>query len=238
MDYYAYRISPRVGEYSTILRGEIIFQEFIVGAWEATEQNRLEWMEHGQLELRAQNYKKIYKIVASNQNPAEAGQPLILPSLFTGGPRYMYEIYQDSMSITRYNHHPDIFLTVTKNPNWEEIRGSLFPNQQPHERPDLVARVFDLKRKALMNEIQENRVFGTTVAHVYTIEFQKRGFPHVYALIFLDKDDKIRTPEQVDIINSTENLIEFSRVSECVRNDPYWLSVSCPQPVLFYHLLS
>ncbi|RZC84042.1 hypothetical protein C5167_046829 [Papaver somniferum] len=33
----------------------------------------------------------------------------------------------------------------------------------------------------------------------------------------------------VDRVNSTENLIEFSRVSECVRNDPYWLSTPVRQ---------
>ncbi|XP_026450536.1 uncharacterized protein LOC113350613 [Papaver somniferum] len=192
-------------DYSTILMGAMIFQEFVVGACAATEQNRLVYMQHGQLKLRAQNYKKIYKIAASNQNHAEAEQPLILPSSFTGGPRYMYEIYQDSMSITMYNHHPDIFLTMTTNPNWEEIRGSLFPNQRPHGRPDLgpvwtlVSRVFELKRKALMNEIQENIVFGSTVARVYTIEFQKRGFPHMYVLIFLDKADKIHTPAYIEL---------------------------------------
>ncbi|XP_026435136.1 uncharacterized protein LOC113332849 [Papaver somniferum] len=225
-DYYGYRLFPRVGEYSTILRGGMLLQEFLVDAWAATEQNRLEWMKHGQLKLHAQNYKKVYKMASSNQNPAETGLPLILPSSFTCGPRYMDEIYHDSMAITRYNHHPDIFLTMTANPNWEEIRGSLFQHQQPYERPDILARVFEMKRKALMDEIQQNKAFETTVTHVYTIEFQKRGLPHMHALIFLDTADKIHTPEKVDNIvcaefpDEVDDPLLFETIQKCMVHGP------------------
>ncbi|XP_026381746.1 uncharacterized protein LOC113276364 [Papaver somniferum] len=107
-------------------------------------------------------------------------------------------------SITRYYHHRDIFLTMMVNPRWEDITSALLGNQQPHDRPDLVARVFELKCKALIKEIQEKNVFGRMVGYVYTIEFQKRGLPHMHMLIFLDKEDKIHTPEQVDKIVCAE----------------------------------
>ncbi|XP_026435539.1 uncharacterized protein LOC113333243 [Papaver somniferum] len=138
----------------------------------------------------------------------------------------MDEIYHDSMAITRYNHHPDIFLTMIANPNWEEIRGSLFQHQHPHERPDIVARMFELKRKALMDEIQQNKVIGTTVTHVYTIEFQKRGLPHMHALIFLDKADKIHTPEKVDNIvcaefpDEVDDPLLFKTIQKCMVHGP------------------
>ncbi|KAI3985006.1 hypothetical protein MKX01_004774, partial [Papaver californicum] len=48
MDYYSYIIFPREGEYSMILRGGMLFQEFVVDAWAATKQNHLGWIEHGQ----------------------------------------------------------------------------------------------------------------------------------------------------------------------------------------------
>ena len=41
-------------------------------------------------------------------------------------------------------------------------------------------------------------MFGNKVAHVFTIEFQKRGLPHMQALLFLKSPDKIRTCAQVD----------------------------------------
>ena len=105
----------------------------------------------------------------------------------------MFEIFQDSMAITRYYQHPDIFLTMTANPNWPEIIEALLPNQKSIDRPDLVARVFELKRRALMKKIKMKKIFGDNVAHVFTVEFQKRGLPHMHALFFLRGEDKIRT---------------------------------------------
>ncbi|XP_028073775.1 uncharacterized protein LOC114276182 [Camellia sinensis] len=87
---------------------------------------------------------------------------------------------------------------MTANPNWLEITSALLPHQKAIDRPDLIARVFELERKCLMKEIETNKVFGNKVAHVFTIEFQKRGLPHVHALLFLKGPDKIRTCAQVD----------------------------------------
>ena len=39
-------------------------------------------------------------------------------------------------------------------------------------RATLVARVFNIKKKAFLKDILQNGVLGKTVAHVYTIEFQ------------------------------------------------------------------
>ncbi|XP_028116875.1 uncharacterized protein LOC114314599 [Camellia sinensis] len=63
------------------------------------------------------------------------------------------------MAITRYNQRPDIFLTMTANPNWPEITSALLPHQKAIDRPDLIARVFELKRKCLMKKIETNKVF-------------------------------------------------------------------------------
>ncbi|KAI8563236.1 hypothetical protein RHMOL_Rhmol03G0096700 [Rhododendron molle] len=122
----------------------------------------------------------------------------ILPSSFTGSPRHLFEIFQDSMAIMRYNHHPDIFLTMTANPKWSKITSALLPHQTAVDRPDLVARVFELKRKALIKEVEKDEVFGQKIAHVCIIEFQKRGLPHMHVLFFLKGGDKIHTCAQVD----------------------------------------
>ncbi|PIA31356.1 hypothetical protein AQUCO_05000025v1 [Aquilegia coerulea] len=100
-------------------------------------------------------------IVNNDDNPKDLGKRFILPSTHLGNPRHMYEIYQDSMAITRYNKHPDIFITVTANPKWPEIQNELKPCQSALDRPDLVARVFELKRKAIMDEIEKKEIFGS-----------------------------------------------------------------------------
>ena len=37
----------------------------------------------------------------------------------------MLQLYQDSMAICHAFHKPDIFLTMTANPNWVEIQDAL-----------------------------------------------------------------------------------------------------------------
>lgn len=110
----------------------------------------------------------------------------------------MHQIYQDSMAIAREFHKVDLFITMTCNPHWPEVTRELQPGQKPEDRPDLLARVFKMKKEALLDDIVKNGIFGRVVAYVYTIEFQKRGLPHMHALIWLRDEDKIRTPEDVD----------------------------------------
>jgi hypothetical protein len=129
---------------------------------------------------------------------SELGQCFILPSSYTGGARYMHQLLQDSLALARYFGSPDYFLTVTINPNWPEIRAQLKPGQQPKDCLDIVVRVFCEKLKMLVQHIKKEGIYGCHVAHVYTIEFQKRGLPHAHILIFVDDSSHLRTPEQVD----------------------------------------
>ena len=99
--------------------------------------------------------------------------------------------------------HPDLMVTFTTNPNWLEIQENLAPNQTYVDRPDIVARVFNLKLKALMKRLVEDNFFGKTKAHFYVVEFQKRGLPHAHILIILDDDNKI-TDDNVDNFISAE----------------------------------
>ncbi|PIA26326.1 hypothetical protein AQUCO_09500057v1, partial [Aquilegia coerulea] len=118
--------------------------------------------------VKNERYFTVIDIVTNGHNPNDIGKKFILPSTHLGSPRHMYEIYQDSMAITRYYKHPDIFMTVTSNPKWPEIQNELKPGQAALDRPDLVARVFELKRKAIMHEIENKRLFGRVVAKVTT----------------------------------------------------------------------
>ncbi|XP_026428881.1 uncharacterized protein LOC113324805 [Papaver somniferum] len=156
----------------------------------------------------------------------EGGTPCILPSSYIWSPRNIYEIYQDSMANTHFNYHAYVFLTMTANPNWPEIQGELLQHQYACHRPDLLARVFELKRNDLMNEIANNNVFGKVVGHVHTIEFQKHGLPHMHLLIFLVKSDKIRTVDQVNKFVSAEfpdekkDPLLFNTIRKCMVHGP------------------
>ena len=80
-------------------------------------------------------------------------------------------------------HSPDLFITFTCNPKWEEIQ-SVLPIGHVHtDHPDIVARVFWLKFKYLMSDIVDRPIFGAVQAFVWRIERQARGPPHVHVLV-------------------------------------------------------
>ncbi len=49
-------------------------------------------------------------------------------------PRAMYQLYQDSMAICRALQKPDIFLTMTANPQWPEIIEALKRTDGPDQK--------------------------------------------------------------------------------------------------------
>ncbi|PIA29092.1 hypothetical protein AQUCO_06300048v1 [Aquilegia coerulea] len=226
LQYFCNRLFERMTEYSALFRAGLLFQQFIVDAWASYEQNRLYWIRTHQADLRCDVYSGLTDIVTNGHNPNDIRKKFILPSTHLGSPRHMYEIYQDSMAITRYYKHPDIFMTVTANPKWPKIQNELKPGQAALDRPDLVARVFKLKRKAIMHEIENRGLFGRVVAKVYTIEFQKRGLPHMHALLFLHLEEKIRTTDQVDKIVCAEfpdpikHPALFETIKKCMVHGP------------------
>ena len=79
------------------------------------------------------------------------------------------------MAIVRTYGKPTLFITVTCNPKWPEIVESLLPGQKPEDRPDLVARVFNVKLQGLVKEVTKDGILGKACAHLLVIEFQKRG---------------------------------------------------------------
>ena len=168
-----------------------LFQQHLVDMWAAAKQNRLNYLCYHQNEIRASLYSGLANAINNNTNLNDIGQWLILPSSYTGSPRYMKQCLQDSLALARYFQQIDLFITVTCNPNWPEITCELLPGQTAADRPDLCARVFHMKLKVIIEEIHKKGIFGKTVAYIYTIEFQKRGLPHAHILVFLKDGDKI-----------------------------------------------
>ncbi|XP_046141612.1 uncharacterized protein LOC114882103 [Osmia bicornis bicornis] len=84
---------------------------------------------------------------------------------------------------------------------WPEIVDELMPEQSAIDRHDIVARVFRLKVKKLMTVITKGKIFVKVLCFMYSIEWQKRGLPHVHILLWFK--DKLR-PDQIDKIISAE----------------------------------
>jgi len=208
--YYAFRLQRRPGEPPALLMGGRLLQQYVVDAWASTEQSELNWIRHHQKELRADAYQDLRNAAQDGGDAANTGKRVILPSTHLGSPRHMYQLFQNSMAICRHCRKPDLFLTMTTNPKWPEITDALLKDATPEgkrqeasDRPDIVARVFVQKMQSLLKDVR-NGLYGKVTGMVYTIEFQKRGLPHMHLLIFLDQQDKIRNPKDVDDIVSAQ----------------------------------
>ncbi|XP_077246036.1 uncharacterized protein LOC143885875 [Tasmannia lanceolata] len=198
-EFYSYRIQYRSTEGRTLIESGQLFQQFVVDAYAAIEEQRLYWVRKHQRQLQGEVYQGLQDAVESGDHDArKIGQRVILPSSFTGGARYMGHIFQDTMAICQWYGVPDLFITFTCNSKWIEITSAweLILGQKVEDRPDIVARVFNIKKKQLLNDLRAKKVIGSADVHV--VEFQKRGLPHVHILLTLASEDRIVTANEID----------------------------------------
>ena len=218
LDYAAFRIAVRLHSSGRSILPHAfgrLFHAFIVDLWARIEQQRLLWIRLNQRSIRAELYQGVVDAVATNDAipAAQVGRRIVLPASFIGGPRHMQKLYQDAMAAVRKFGKPDLFVTFTCNPNWPDIKNNLCTNETSNDRPDLCARVFHGKLKRLLYKLSTVGIFSAApeqqrgkepLALIYSIEFQKRGLPHAHILIILQKDDKLRNPDDYDAVISAE----------------------------------
>ena len=104
---------------------------------------------------------------------SKVGRRIILPASFIGGPRDMLKRYMDAMALMQHFGKPDIFFTMTCNPNWPEIKQELRLGEEAQNRLDLIARVFKAKLEELKIELFKKQVFGVVTAYVYVLRIKK-----------------------------------------------------------------
>ena len=79
------------------------------------------------------------------------------------------------MAIVRHYGKPDLFITMTASADWPEIIESPFPGETSMDRPDVVSRVFNMKAKEFIKDIEDGGVLGRVIAILAVVEWQKRG---------------------------------------------------------------
>uniref|UniRef100_A0A0R0LIE8 ATP-dependent DNA helicase n=1 Tax=Glycine max TaxID=3847 RepID=A0A0R0LIE8_SOYBN len=205
-EWFAYRLQSRSNEAQTLLHSRKLFQQFIVEAYTMVESERLSYIRNNKKKLRVDKYCSLQtSLDAGSSKDSSKGKRVILPSTFVGSPRYMDLLYFDGMAICSHVGFPNLFITLTCNPNWPEIRRVLAPlNLKAADRPDLISRVFRLKYEQMLFDLTKKHLLGKVVAYMHTIEFQKRGLPHVHLLLFLHPDNKYPSSDDIDHIISAE----------------------------------
>jgi hypothetical protein len=86
------------------------------------------------------------------------------------------------MTLVKEFGHPDLLITFTSNPRWDEIV-SVIGNDSPANHPDIVCKIFIIKLQELLDDIVKHHILGKVSCYCYRIEFQKRGLPHAHILI-------------------------------------------------------
>ncbi|XP_035842064.1 uncharacterized protein LOC110923839 [Helianthus annuus] len=236
-EFFAYRIQDRDNKFSLILNARRLFQQFLVDAYTMIENERLNYIRFQQTKLRCESFNSLKNVQEGGQSDlSHTGKPVILPSSFTGGSRYMMQNYLDAMALCRKYGYPDFFITITCNPKWPEMVRFIGDSSiKPEDRPDILCRLFKMKLDALIKDMKEKKIFGDINAVVYTVEFQKRGLPHAHICLFMKADHKLPTVEHIDpfisaeIPDKNEDPELYSLVSDFMIHGPCGhANLKCP----------
>ncbi|XP_015115936.1 uncharacterized protein LOC107040377 [Diachasma alloeum] len=212
VQYFGWQLRiPKNNEFNPFIMGGRLTQQYILYGYIVNEWNRLNNLRSNPQQFRRDTLQGLIDHVEqSTLNTSDhirLGQAMILPSSFDGGPRAKHQHYQDAMAMSREIGRPDLFITLTANPKWDEIVNFLrmLPaGYTPSDIPYFVCRVFYMKLCQFIDEIKSGKIFGKVLCYTCTIEFQKRGLPHGHLIWVLCKRNKMLTPEVIDKFISAE----------------------------------
>lgn len=161
--YYTYQIHERPHLHGLLFKGGRLFQQYVVSVYCALEQERLDFVRAKQNDIRSEYLSGIYDAISrGDRSGSDIGKRIILPSSFTGGPRYMYSHYLDALAICRVLGNPQFFITFTCNVKWPEIKRYMrsHPDLSPADRADIVDRVFEQKVHDFIGVLKDGSIFG------------------------------------------------------------------------------
>lgn len=112
----------RDNEKNGILHAGRLFQQYSVDEFIKVETQRLDFASFNQDLFRTDILQGILDILRlSERESSKIGKKKFLPASFIGSPRDMRQPYMDAIALVHFEK-PDIFLTMTCNPNWREIK--------------------------------------------------------------------------------------------------------------------
>ncbi|XP_048606214.1 uncharacterized protein LOC111203798 [Brassica napus] len=205
--YYAAQIQTRLNQGMTLVKGGCLLHQYVVDVFTAIEEDRLRWARNNQYVLRAELYSNVLDAVSKGDTDAKIiGQRFILQPSSTGGPRYLVEKYHDAMAICREYGNPDLFITMTTNPNWIEIKEHLerYGGDSPNDRPDIECQVCKMNLDQLLKAFKKGTFFKPYTAALHRMELKKICLPHAHILLWFGNSSRTPSSEEVDEIISAE----------------------------------
>ena len=143
-EYYCYKLQIRENDRSMLLHIDRLLQQYVVDMYVKIESTRLDF--HRNTDKQNQMHTELYQgivdsISQGKVSSSNVGKRILLPQSFIGGlhdmkHRYMYSLVQQYGNL-------DIFLTMTCNQNWPEIKNELLKTDQVENHPDLISLVLE-----------------------------------------------------------------------------------------------
>jgi hypothetical protein len=197
-------IQRRVGGLSHLQSCGHLTSEFWCDVWAQAEAAKLGFLRRPETQalIRSSRFNSVLDCIAQQGPLASEGRPVFMPASFVGSAQWYRALYHDAMALPTVLGRPDIFLTMTCNPGWPEIRDNIPAGSDPLHHADLVARVFYAKWMALLDDIHAGAIFGEVLGFCWRIEWQFRGWPHVHCMIILKR--KLLAAHQIDGLVSAE----------------------------------
>ena len=164
---------------NNILQGHRLSQEFIVMAFVREQQQKLRWIKDHQKQIRAESYQTLKKNIKSNTETGDQhGKRIILPATYYGSSRWYGKKDLEALAIVRKHGKPNLFITMTCNPNHPQILAALPHGATPGSRPDIVLRIFNQQVHQLVHALLEKKIPGWEGVKglIKVIEFQKEVY--------------------------------------------------------------
>ncbi|KAF8047520.1 hypothetical protein N665_2976s0001 [Sinapis alba] len=170
-----------------------LLHQYVVDVYTKIEEDRLRWARNNQDVLRVELYGNVLDAISKGDTDVKLiGQRFILPPSFT--------------AICIQFGNPDLFITMTVNPNWQEIKEHLttYGGDSPNDIPDIECQFFKIKLDQLLEHFKKETFFKPYTTTLHRIEFQKRGLPHAYIVLWFGNSSRTPSTEEVDRIISVE----------------------------------
>ncbi|WVZ94734.1 hypothetical protein U9M48_040598, partial [Paspalum notatum var. saurae] len=195
-EFLKYHMHYRPDQPNPLLCYGRLSKQAIVDARAMEDEDRLNYIVRNQPKLRAEYIQGVFDAVEKGiYEASQIGKKVI---------RYMIQNYHNGIAICCVYGPPDLFITFTCNPKWSEITIALSQGQQPNDRSDIIVRVFHMKLQQLLDDLRSEKFFRPVLALLYSIEFKKRGLPHVHILVWIEKKEIEVTSDIVDSWISAE----------------------------------
>jgi hypothetical protein len=108
---------------------------------------------------------------------------------FIGGPRYLYRLYRDSVTIFQKSKSKSfLFVTITMNVKDSVLLREIGSSRNALDQPVLAVRLFKLRIEDFVRLVRKEHIFGRPTCDMGILECQFRGYLHVHWIIGLEHE--------------------------------------------------